>query len=183
MKKLLLGLIMGVLLFSCEEASAQIEMEKGAKPAWKERVYFGGSFGGSFGTITYFDVSPVVGYMIRRNLSGGVGITYQYYNDKSIDYTTNIYGGRVFVRQNFRFMKIPLFAYAEYENVNYEYIVQITQDGLITRREWIPGILIGGGFFQQIGKRSGFMIAVLYYVLYNERSPYNNPVVRVGFTF
>lgn len=123
MKKLFVGLLVGILLFSCEDIFAQIEMEKGEKPAWRERIYFGGSFGGSFGTITYFEVSPVVGYMIRRNLSAGVGITYQYYNDKNYDYTTHTYGGRVFLRQNFRFMKIPLFAYAEYENVSYEYIV------------------------------------------------------------
>ena len=184
MKKWIIIQVIGVLFFISNNVFAQRNYSEGSKPSLKDRLYFGGGFGAQFGDITYVDISPLVGYMITRKLSGGVGISYQYYKDNRSNYQTNIYGGRVFARQNFSFMKLPLFLYAEYENLSYEYIIDYTQDGYITQREWVPGVLLGGGFFQPIGDRAGFTIMILYNVIYDDlRTPYNNPVVRVGLTF
>ena len=184
MRKWLLIQLIAILMLGVSEVSAQRNFSEGSKPSFMDRIYFGGGFGAQFGNITYIDISPAIGYMITRQLSGGVGISYRYYHNKYLDYKTNIYGGRVFIRQNFSVMKLPLFLYAEYENLNYEYVVGQTQDGFITKREWIPGILLGGGLFQQIGNKAGFTVMILYNVIYDEsRTPYNNPVIRAGFTF
>ena len=178
MKNTILPFILCAMLFSSNGAIAQREFSQGTKPSFKDRVYFGGSFGAQFGDVTYVDVSPVIGYMIRRNLSGGVGITYQYYNYKLSGYTTNVFGGRVFVRQNISFMNLPLFIYGEYENLGYEYLIQQNPDGsFLTERVWVPGVLLGGGFFQRIGNRAGFMIAVLYNVIYDEKCAHSNVVL------
>ncbi len=185
MKKTILPFILCAMIFGSNGAIAQREFSQGSKPSFKDRVYFGGSFGAQFGDITFVELSPVMGFMIKRNLSAGVGITYRYYKDNRTDYTTNIYGGRLFARQNITFMKLPLFLYAEYEYLGYEYLVDTNPDGSFnTRRVWVPGLLIGGGYYQRIGNRAGFMVAILWNVIYDDRyTPYRNPVVRVGLTF
>jgi len=186
MKRTLIILTLSVMLVGSYDAVAQRDFTSGSGSSFMDRVYFGGSFGAQFGDITYIDLSPSVGYMINRNLSAGVGITYQYYQYKLLNnYTTHVYGGRVFVRQNFKIMKLPLFIYGEYENLRYEFLEGIAQDGsFITETVWVPGVLIGGGYYQRIGNRAGFMIAVLYNVIYDDKyTPYNNPVIRIGLTF
>ncbi len=181
MKKLLM-VILAVVSFNL--ASAQVMIEEGDKPSVFDRMYFGGGFSLSFGTITYVYVSPVAGYMITRSLSGGVGITYQYYKDDRFDYQTNTYGGKLFLRQNFSLLKLPLFLYAEYETLNFEYGEILPNDQIIYTREWVPALFLGGGFFQPIGRRGGFTITAMYNVIYdNIRSPYDSPwVFRIGFT-
>lgn len=165
-------------------ASAQVMIGEGEKPSVFDRMYFGGGFSASFGTLTYVYVSPVVGYMITRSLSGGLGITYQYYKDERFDYQTNTYGGKLFLRQNFNLLKLPLFLYTEYETLNFEYGQILPNDQIIYTREWVPSLFLGGGFFQSFGRRGGFSITAMYNVIYdNLRSPYNSPwVFRIGFT-
>ena len=65
-----------------------------------ERFYFGGNLGASFGTITFIDVSPMIGYRITPKFSVGVGATYQYWKDSRYtpDFKQSIYGGRLFSR-------------------------------------------------------------------------------------
>jgi len=175
-------LLLALLIFNISEA--QVMIEEGEKPSVFDRMYFGGGFSLSFGTITSVYVSPVVGYMINRSLSGGVGITYQFYKDDRFNYQTNTYGGKLFLRQNFNLLKLPLFLYAEYENLNFEFGRILPNDQIIYTREWIPALFLGGGFFQPFGRRGGFSITAMYNVIYDDiRSPYNSPwVFRVGFT-
>lgn len=72
---------------------------------------------------------------------------------------------------------------AEYENLNVEFLTSDPRKPFV--REWVPGLFIGGGVYQAIGERAGFMIAALYNLSYDSlRSPYNSPwVFNVGFTF
>ncbi|MBS0000969.1 MAG: hypothetical protein KFF73_18440 [Cyclobacteriaceae bacterium] len=173
-----------VAMMSINLAMGQVIIEEGEKPSVFDRMYFGGGFGASFGDITSVYVSPVVGYMITRSLSAGVGITYQYYSDSRFDYQTNTYGGKLFARQNLSLLKLPLFLYAEYETLNFEVYEPRPPDDYVLTRDWIPSLFFGGGFFQPFGRRGGFSITAMYNVIYDEaRSPYNSPwVFRVGFT-
>jgi hypothetical protein len=152
-----------------------------SKAKFVDRLYFGGNLGAQFGTITSVELSPLVGYRITNDFSAGLGITYIYYK---IDYNsgnsfeTNIYGYRLFARHNFL---DKFYATTEFENLSLEYVN--INDGRISR-EWIPGLFIGGGYFEPIGRNAGFSIAALYNVIYDDqKSPYNSPwVFRVGFT-
>lgn len=185
-------IILIICLFLSSAAYAQRTFEEGEKPELKDRIYFGGSFAATFGTVTSVYISPVVGYMITPGLSGGIGITYQYYKDNrySTSYNSNSYGGRLFLRQNINIIKLPLFVYGEYETLNMEGPnYDPINDDYYYSRDWYPRVLLGGGLFQPMGKRGGFYIAVLYDVIHSGNSttnpsPYGSAwVYRIGFSF
>jgi hypothetical protein len=178
------------LLFMISMSSySQIEIEKDEKVPFKDRIYFGGGFSATFGDITSVYVSPIVGYMITRGLSGGVGITYQYYKNNWYDppYESHSYGYRLFLRQNLNFIpKLPLFVYGEQESLNFEAARFNPSTGeYYLDRGWYPRLLLGAGFFTSFGRRGGFNFAVLYDVIYSgSTSAYNSPwVYRLGFSF
>ena len=176
--KLSFTLLSLVLLFTVVPAQAQRYINEEERPPLKDRMYFGGNLALQFGTITFIDVSPLAGVMVTNRFSTGVGATYQYFNDRRfIGGNNSIYGGRIFTRYNV----VPnIFAHAEYESLNLDFFNERT-----TRFEriWVPGLLIGGGYFIPFGDRGGTNITLLYNVLHdNFRSPYNSPlVIRFGF--
>ena len=183
--------ILILLLTVSVTAFGQIEIEKGErgeKGSIMDRLYFGGGFSATFGTITSVYVSPTVGYMITRGFSAGIGPTYQYYKDKRYVpvYESNSYGGRIFARQNvYVIPRLPLFAYGEYENLNIEaaHYNPVTEEYYLDR-DWYPRLMLGAGLFAPFGRRGGFYFAVLYDVIYpGVSSPYSSPwVYRIGFS-
>jgi hypothetical protein len=159
-------------------ATAQREIDPEMRPPLKDRLYYGGNFGMSFGTITFIDVSPLVGAMITTKLSGGVGATYQYFNDKRfVGGESSLYGGRVFGRYN---VFPNFFAHTEYEMVNFDLYNMVSES---FQREWVPGFFLGAGYFAPFGNRGGANFTFLYNLMFdNQRSPYNEPyVIRIGF--
>ncbi|WP_296699765.1 hypothetical protein [Algoriphagus sp.] len=144
----------------------------------KDRLYFGGNFGMQFGTVTLLDFSPLVGVMITPKFSSGLGITYQYFNDRRyIGGETSSYGGRIFSRYNV----LPnIFTHAEYERINFDNYNILTDR---FERIWVNSLFLGGGYFAPFGPRGGANFTFLYNVLHdNLRSPYGEPyVIRVGF--
>lgn len=152
-------------------------------PPLNERMYFGGNLSLQFGNLTFVDVSPLVGVMLAEKYSAGVGATYQYFNNRFFRNEQSIYGGRIFNRYNL-FPKI--FAHAEYEALNVEVANPIPNTNeVVFTRDWVPGFMVGGGYFSPFGNRGGMNITVLYNLTYdNRRSPYNEPyVIRVGFIY
>jgi hypothetical protein len=61
-------------------------------PPVKERLFYGGSFGLMFGTVTDIQISPVIGFWVLPRIAVAAGPTYRYYKDQ-IDRTA-LYGGR-----------------------------------------------------------------------------------------
>ncbi len=178
MRKLILLIC---LLLSTTLLLAQTDQDV-SNGSLKDRIYVGGNLGLQFGTITNIEVSPVVGYRFTNDFSAGLGITYIYFKQEISgfeDFETNIYGYRLFARHN---IQQQFYAMVEYENLSLERFSVV--DGRNIEREWIPGMFLGGGYFQPIGSRAGFNIAALYNVLFDEdKSPYNSPwVFRVGVT-
>jgi hypothetical protein len=146
--------------------------------SFKDRLYFGGNFGMQFGTVTLIDFSPLAGVMITPKLSGGLGITYQYYKDnRFFGANSSSYGGRLFGRYN---IFPTIFLHAEYESINFDNYNFFTER---YERIWSPGLFLGAGYFAPFGSRGGANFTFLYNVLYdNLRSPYSEPyVIRVGF--
>lgn len=144
------------------------------KERFIDRLFTGGNLGAQFGTITFVDVSPLVGYRITDKISAGVGATYQYYHykDKYYDFETNVYGGRVFGRYLFTDF---LFGHAEYEYLNLEAF------DFKRRRVDVGSLLAGGGYIQRIGKNSAIIAMILYNFTESVYTPYSNPIIRVGF--
>jgi hypothetical protein len=175
--KLVYFFLLGLFLLTTS-VFAQRMIDEGGSPPLKERLFYGGNLGMSFGTITFIDVSPLVGVMVTNRLSGGVGATYQYFNDRRfIGGNSSLYGGRIFSRYN---VFPNVFAHAEYENLNFD-LYNPNSDRF--ERSWVPGFLIGGGYFTPFGQRGGANFTFLYNLLYDvRRSPYNEPfVIRFGF--
>jgi hypothetical protein len=116
----------------------------------------------------------------------GAGIRYQYLYQKyryvSGEQFTNhdhLYGGRIFASQ---MLYGPLFAHAEFEAINWE-VFQVRDQNF--NREWVPGLFLGGGINQPVGRTGGVSIMLLYNVLHDEqRSPYNDAIIyRMSFFF
>jgi hypothetical protein len=168
------------LAFGLFQASSFAQREIYAEDSipFKDRLYYGGNFGMQFGTVTLIDFSPLVGVMITPKFSSGVGITYQYFNDRRyIGGETSSYGGRLFSRYNI----FPnIFLHAEYESINFDNYNLFTDQ---FERIWSNALFLGGGYFAPFGPRGGANFTFLYNVLHdNLRSPYGEPyVIRVGF--
>lgn len=147
------------------------------KESFFDRLYFGGGLGLSFGSQTYVEIAPIVGYKVTERFSTGLGLKYIYskYHDDYFNYSSNIYGGGPFARF---FVVEGLFLHAEYEWLNLE-----VPDPLSNRfyRDNISSVFLGGGYRQMIGSSSAFDILVLFNINESRNSPYTNPIFRIGF--
>jgi len=144
-----------------------------------ERISFGGNFGLGFGSIFYINVSPRVGYKFTEEFTGGLGYIYQhiaYSKDAyGVSFQSTTYGASIFGR--YRFLE-TFFATAEFQSLNLpKYDLNQNQRGRID----VPVLFIGGGYLQSIGEKTYISISALYNVVENRYSPYQNPVIQVGF--
>ena len=144
--------------------------------SFKERLYFGGNIGAWFGSTTYVNLSPLVGCKISKQFSIGGGVTYNYYSQKynGQKYVSTIYGGNGFAR------------YLVLENV----FVQVGLDRLSVldytspipnSRAWITNVLLGGGYRQSFSQKGSFVAAIFYNINQTPLSPYQNPIIQIGF--
>lgn len=141
------------------------------------KVYAGGNIGLLFGAVTIIDIYPIIGYRLTKKTSVGVGITYQYFRDNRYGFSTNIYGGSVFVRhviaENF-------FAHTEYELLSREFFNPVTGAIVDGTRINVGSLLVGGGYRQRIGGNSYFILMVLWNLNESVYSIYPNPIIRMG---
>jgi len=160
------------------------------KPRFTDRLVFGGGLGLQFGTVTFIDVSPVVGYRITEKLEAGIGLTYKYYryNDFYVDLSTgqkydlksNMIGGSVYSRY---FILQNLFAHVEFERLKYNFEDFYSSGGQITREprhDYINSLFVGGGLKQPVFRNGYLFIMALWNLTEEPNTPYNNPVIRMG---
>ena len=183
--------IIFLITFSSSAGLLFAQEEEDVRPI--DRFFFGGNFGMQFGTITNIEISPLVGYHITPRLSAGIGTKFEYFKDKGLYYPfeTTIFGGSVFSRfviiQNLGEglnlgINTGVFTQAEYEllSLEREYFEPYPTG---TGRFLVHSVLIGGGIIQPIGRRSALLVSVLYNLNESARSPYSNPIFRIGFNF
>lgn len=146
----------------------------------KDRIVVGGGLGLGFGSVQdFFSVSPMIGYRLTARLLAGSGLTYRYTNYKVTrpSMRLNDYGVNPFLRFT---VYRNIFLQTEYEYLNYEYPLTITE----TTRRTFDSFLAGGGFIQPLGRRFAFYLMALYNFSYKDQgvySPYDSPiVVRAG---
>jgi hypothetical protein len=136
------------------------------------RIYYGGTLGFSFGDYTRISISPLIGYRLSKMWSVGGRFIYEYIKDKRYteEYTASNYGGSLFarLRPHPRF-----YLHGEYEYMSYDYPLE---------REWVPFLLLGGGYVQPISKKASFFVEVLFDVLNDDGSPYAewDPWISIG---
>ena len=181
-----------ILLLSIEfDIKSQQNEEGDLRPI--DRFFFGGNVSLMFGNITNIELSPLVGYHITPRLAAGTGIRFEFYKDKGVyyPYQTTIYGGNIFSRYiiinnlgegiNIG-LNAGIFTQAEYEVLSLEkqyFDPPYTADG----RFLVHSVLVGGGIIQSFGRRSALLLTVLYNLNESARSPYSNPIIRLGVIF
>lgn len=168
-------LFCGLCFNSIAQDSTMLRKNPLKKNFW-DKVYVGGNVGFQFGTVTFAEVSPLIGYQFTEKITAGVGVTYQYYRykDRNYELKTNVYGGRIFGRY---FFTSFLFGHVEYEYLNLEAFDFYPQ----RRRVDVESILVGGGYFQRFGMgNSGIFVMLLYNLTESAYTPYTNPILRIG---
>lgn len=159
----------------------------------RSKLILGGSLGVVFGDYTNVDISPLVGYRFSEYIAAGINVNAQYGQYKSIDYVTDrtiqrdkytIFGGGVWGRV-YPLPMLFIHIQPEYNFVTQSSTVYDTP-GRDDKRTFktnygVPSLLIGAGYTQSVGGRVGIGISILYDVLQDNRSPYNNNLIyRVG---
>ena len=200
MKKLIIlsfALFLATLNFAQQDSTDYVDpnykAEKAKAPKSKQpmsnRMYFGGTFGLSFGSnSSSVLLEPMVGFRMTEKLSTGVGIGYEYgqgenYYKKSYSYSN--YLGRVFSR----YVIIPkIYAHVEYMVKSYDKKFKFeSQNQLLenTSRTTVPFLFVGGGFRSPAGR--GFLVVqVLFNVLQNNANssevyPSGFPYISIGY--
>ena len=148
--------------------------------SFKDKLFFGGGMGLSFGDVDYISIEPLIGIHLNPKLSVGTTLIYRYTSDSRYeeDIHYNDYGARAFLQ----FYPVPnFFGQVEYEYLDYEYVLLPSFD---TERTTAGSVFVGGGVSQPIGKGSAFFASALYNLSYDDNdplSPYDTPwVIRVG---
>lgn len=180
-------LIIGLMIIFSSSIFAQYENTSGKnnkrsvvqKPDKPNPWFVGGMLGGGFSTNNaYFEISPIVGYHLTPAIDVGSRITYIYSSYRFVSggtkYVSNTYGASVFAR--YKFLNF-LMAHVEYGGLSNQWH---DYDGN-SHRDFINSLFVGGGLYQSVGGRGFATIAILYDVFEDPNSPYNNPMIRVGF--
>jgi hypothetical protein len=159
------------------------------RPPLNQRLFFGGSFGLQFGTVTNIEVSPLAGLWLLPRVAAGIGPSFQYYKDPYG--STTIYGGRAMLQLNLiqdlnNIIPIGLnsgiFVQGEYAVLSLEKAFFYTlpdSDG----RFIYDSFLAGAGISQPTGKRSRMNITFLWSLTGNEYGLYDTPEIRIEFFF
>ena len=149
------------------------------------RLRIGGNFGLQFGSYTYVNISPTVGYMVVKNrleLGAGPIFIYQRYRYSST-YALSffVYGADAYARG---FLYKGLYLEARYDPVSKPSYYNLD------KRLWVHHLLLGAGYAAPIGKIGVFNISLLYNVLDNNESIYQGTfsdkvplIINMGFGF
>jgi hypothetical protein len=159
-----------------ELLSGELVKEKKSEPlnnqVWKNKIFFGGNAGLQFGSLTFIDISPFVGYRINDKIHVGIGGSYIYTSNRFIRRSATILGARVFARY---FFKPYFFAHAENE--------WLRSSALFSQTGSLNTPLVGIGYRQMIGTRGFMDLTGLWNFSIHSATYYSNPVIRIGFCF
>ena len=184
-----------LLCFSLVVCCTPVTMAQEGIPDRKGKLFMVPELWLSFGTLTYVEVAPLLGYHLSDRISVGAGPHYLYQARKATpyypySYKTHAYGLKGFVRfalitnaEQFLPFRLfsDLFAHLEYEGLSLEKEHFYTLPGNEEGRFLYHGVLVGGGINQRVGMFNSISIMALWNLNGSSNSPYSNPVFRVGF--
>jgi hypothetical protein len=185
--------------FSFAQTDSTKKTEDGRKPFekkpnnidWRDRFYWGGNVGASFGSITFVDLSPLVGVRVTKQFSIGLGAIYNYYsyNYAGVKYSTNLYGSRIYARvfpftnknDNGRafggdFLS-NVYLQAGWDHINRDDPYSLDPGS----RVWVENLLVGGGIRYPVTDRIYCVATGLWNLNQTPLSPYYNPIIQIGF--
>jgi hypothetical protein len=182
---------MALFLVMVASAAGQVPVteKSGERPPLRQRLFFGGSFGLQFGTVTNIEVAPLAGIWLLPRVAVGAGPSFQYYKDPFG--RTSIYGGRAMLQltlvQDLNNVipvgwNMGIFVNAEYDALSLErdfFTSTPDADG----RFLYGSFLAGAGISQPTGKRSSMNLSFLWCITGNEYGIYDTPEIRVEFYF
>lgn len=184
-KFLLPGLFLITLL---NEPYAQKD-NKGSRNELIHKFFSGGTVGLQFGSYTYINIAPIIGYRFNEYFACGLGPNYIFYRQKDVYtnyiYKTNIYGANFFTRVYFLKDIIPsikdIYLHGEYEALSLETAVFDPYNYFhSTKRYWIGSIFGGAGIREMLGERAFMTLTVLYNFNETLDNPFDPLVYRVG---
>jgi hypothetical protein len=165
------------------------QITREALPSIKDRLFYGGSFGLMFGTITDIQISPVIGFWLLPRVAVAVGPTYRYYKDQYDK--TALYGGKGYLQfvviQDLSSV-IPIgshtgiFLHAEDELLSLKTSFWKSPP-YFKDRFYVNTVLAGAGISQQLGRRSSLNFMVLWPLNDSGYELYSKPDLRITFTF
>jgi len=173
-------------------AAGQIPVTENAeeeRPPVNQRLFFGGSFGLQFGTVTNIEVAPLAGIWLLPRVAVGAGPSFQYYKDPYG--RTSIYGGRAMLQLTLvqdlnKIIPIGLntgiFVNGEYEGLSLQRAF-FNSDPDADGRFYHGTFLAGAGLSQPTGRRSSMNISFLWSITGNEYGIYDTPEIRIEFYF
>jgi len=191
----ILILVLFFFLFSGTlRAQDKNEQPNPKKSNSERKVVFGGMIGLQFGTVTAIDISPTIGYFFNPRLMATLGLSYQYYRESvyNSNYASSIFGMRTslsytfidHIGQNLAIKSnFGLFGETEFEMLNLDTDYSNRNSPQKVNRFWLPGFLVGIGMKQNFGRNSFFSISVLFNIIATSKTPYENPLLRVGIYF
>lgn len=162
----------------------------------KENLFLGGSLSLGFGSYQFnVGLNPEIGYSLNSWLDAGVVVNFNYTSERADPYYNNNirtrqfnYGGGLFARA----YPLPFLfftAQPEYNWIHATLKDMNTGSGGATAsfNENAPSLLLGAGYGQRVIGQGSFYIALMFDVLGDKHSPYNDylghplPVIRAGF--
>lgn len=181
------GIILFIIFVSVSELYSQ--KSRSEPPPLKDRLFYGGSFGLQFGSVTDIQVSPIIGIWVLPRLAVAAGPNYRYYKDYFM--STDIYGGRAYAQyvliQDINSiipvgMHTGIFLHCENELLSLK-SSSWKDPPYTSERFYLNTVLAGAGLSQQIGRRASFNIMVLWALNDSYYNIYSNPEIRLAFTF
>lgn len=173
--------------FSQDEDSVATKPKPVEKKGFKkENIFVGGNLGVQFGSYTFVNVSPQVGYHFNKYFEAGAGVNLQYVSQKYEDQFGNdfykqsnyVFGGNLFARV---FPVRPVFIQIqpEYNWINARLKYYNSNYPTEKYTAHTPSLLLGlGGSFE------GVLVSLMYDVLQKPASPYSTkPFVSIGFGY
>jgi hypothetical protein len=175
-----------MLLMVClTTVSVYAQRDVDSESSWspKERGYLGLGFGGlGWGRSTYYGnyfsvgVTPLVGYMLAKNLSAGLAFEYQYTSYSDLKLRIHQYGGYPFLRYNIQ----TFFLQVDYDLYSIQSDVRVPDSERVLLDRFFGGV----GYSAKGRGRAAFNILLSYDFLYTNTSPFSSPLsVRAFMTF
>jgi hypothetical protein len=112
----------------------------------------------------------MVGYRTTPWLINGIGVNYTYYSTST--YRENIYGASLWTRAS---IFKSLFAHTEFEVLK-----RSALDGFGNRTEAIVPVWLVGAGYNSGGGMLRLNVMILYDLIQDPNSPYNQPIIRIG---
>jgi len=167
----------------CLASAVHAQDEEAKKGFDKSNLFFGGTFGLSFGSYTLVNVSPQVGYHFNRYFAAGTGVNFIYSQYKITDYNgytisrqdqgyagLNIFG-RVYPIQHILLQVQPEINYSWGNLKTYSPDASYKLPG-----EFVPSVLVGIGGALPAGRSGAIILMIQYDLVQNVRSPYGNTI-------